>query len=110
KKLLLQRIRKDELICISIAVKRLEEQNLSTIISDENGWWYSCPLPGKKDTMLISYYTDADLIDKRSTQDPFFIRQLLLSKKNILNKLEINEFDEYHYLGIKAANTSKLDN
>lgn len=110
KKLHLHRIRKDELICISASVKRFQEQSLSTIISDKNGWWYSCSLPGKKDAMLISYYTDADLIDKKSTQEPSFIRQLLLSKMNILNKLEIKGFDEYQHLGIKAANTSKLNN
>jgi len=110
KKLHLHRIRKDELICISASVKRPKEQCFSTIISDENGWWYSCPLPGKKTAMLISYYTDADLIDKKAVSDPVFIKQLLLSKKDILSKLGITGFDEYQHLGIKAANTSKLDN
>lgn len=110
KKLHLHRIRKDELICISASVERFKEQHLSTIISDENGWWYSCPLPGKKNAMLISYYTDADLVDKKAIQDPVFIKQLLLSKKAIQNKLEIKEFNEYQYLGIRAANTSKLNN
>lgn len=110
KKLHLHRIRKDELICISASVERFKEEGLSTIISDENGWWYSCPLPGKKHARLVSYYTDADLIDKRAVQDPGFIKQLLLSKEATLNELEIKEFNEYQYLGIKAANTSKLDN
>lgn len=111
KKFHLDRIRKDQLVCISVAVKKTGGQVSSVIIPDEHGWWYSCTLPGKRDTILISYYTDADLLAERHmTKDPFFLKHFLLSKKEVLSKIGHLEPGEYQYLGTKAANMNKLSN
>lgn len=106
----LDRIRKDRLICISAAVKRSGGQDSSVIVPDENGWWYSCTLPGKKDTLLLSYYTDADLVEKHLTKDPFFIKHALQSNKEVAAKIGNMDLGAYQYLGTRAANTSKLSN
>lgn len=106
----LDRIRKDQLICISAAVKTSGVQDAAVIVPDEDGWWYSCALPGKKDTLLLSYYTDADLVEKYLTKDPCFIKRALLSKKEIASKIGNLDLGEYQYLGTRAANTSKLSN
>ncbi|GAA0873626.1 NAD(P)/FAD-dependent oxidoreductase [Wandonia haliotis] len=109
KKLNLNRVKKDQQICISVTVKKTDDRMVSTILPEASGWWYCSPLPDK-DRILVSFYTDADLLDKAATKDTAFILQKLQSNTLLQSQLEIKGIIDPRFLGTRAAGTNRLEN
>lgn len=66
-----QKIKMDQLIGVAgLFQANKETKPLALIEAQENGWWYSAPIPGDK--MVVIYMTDADLYAHGVKKTPFF--------------------------------------
>jgi flavin-dependent dehydrogenase len=70
-----RRRRGDKLICAWIyGDDRLASAELSHVEAEENGWWYSAPLPGRR--RVLAFHTDADLaVAKAARTDGWLYEQ-----------------------------------
>ncbi|CAL2084053.1 FAD_binding_3 domain-containing protein [Tenacibaculum sp. 190524A05c] len=96
----------DSLISCWLTVPNTSKNTMSSIISDEFGWWYSAVLPENK--RVISYQTDSDIFDKKVFKN-FTSFSQLLHKNSTINKLVEHHTDEVDFHGVVSANSTKLN-
>lgn len=102
-----KRIIEDKLICISAIINNPTVNLLCKNFSDKNGWWFVCPL--NQDKLQLSYYTDADLIDKNLTGRAEQFREFIHTNVAFKERMGSVDSDQFQFLGTNAANTSRLE-
>lgn len=107
RKIGIKRIIEDKLICISAVVNNPTANQLCKNFSDENGWWFVCPLNSAK--LQLSYYTDADLIHKNLTGKAEQFRAFIHANRTFNERIGNVDPDSFQFLGTKAANTACLE-
>jgi len=102
----IKRTTHDALISCWITLPNTDKNTMSTIISDEFGWWYSAVIPNKK--RVISYQTDADIFDKSTFKNYHSFRKLLETNSTI-RKYVHNKENQIEFHGVVSANSTKLN-
>lgn len=97
----------DQLICISALINNHSQDLLPKTFSDQNGWWFVCPL--NPDRIQVSYYTDADLVSKSMTGKEEHFKLFLTEKMAEKEILQTGDLGYFEFLGTQAANTSRLE-
>ncbi|MFY7669832.1 tryptophan 7-halogenase [Tenacibaculum sp. MEBiC06402] len=95
----------DSLISCWLTLPNKSKNTMSTILSDEFGWWYSAVLPNNK--RVISYQTDSDIFDKKVFKN-FNSFSELLNNNETMKKLVEENTDEINFHGVVSANSTKL--
>ena len=85
-------------------------QQMGLLCPDEQGWWYSAPIPNKHEAglaRLLSFQSDSDLY--KQTRIRSSVDLLGFAKKQPALKLLIDEMDStsIQFHGMVAANTSR---
>lgn len=102
-----KRITIDNLITCWITLPDNSENKMSTIIADELGWWYSAVTPNNK--RVISFQTDADLIDKNTFKNlDSFLH--FANKHAKIQKLIQTSSKDIEFKGTVSANSTRLEN
>lgn len=96
----------DSLISCWLTLPNTSKNTMSSILSDEFGWWYSAVLPENK--RVISYQTDSDIFDKGIFKN-FTSFSKLLNNNKTMNKLVEHNIDEIDFHGVVSANSTKLN-
>lgn len=107
RKIGIKRIIEDKLICISAVVNNPTENLLCKNFSDTNGWWFACPLHPAK--LQLSYYTDADLINKNLTGKAEQFAEFIYANTALNERIGRMDPNQFQFLGTKAANTARLE-
>lgn len=101
-------VKKDQLISIHASVNLDNKNELSTIYPVKYGWWYISKLPNQKH--LLSFFTDADLIEKKYTKDSEAFKTYFLEQNRLANHLDVNTNElNFEFLGTKASHSSCLN-
>ncbi|MEL6537054.1 MAG: tryptophan 7-halogenase [Bacteroidota bacterium] len=95
----------DHLIACWGLVPNSIPSTLSSIAAHESGWWYSAVLPSEQ--RLISFHTDADLIDRAAFRAKEAFLNLAESDA-VIGKLLPKDSTSMDYQGIVSANSSRL--
>ncbi len=106
KSLQIKRTSLDTLISCWITLPNKEENAMSTIVSDKNGWWYTAVLPNNQ--RVLSYQTDADLFEKSIFKNIDSFLELIKKNKRIYSYVE-KAIDQLQFHGTVSANSTKLD-
>lgn len=100
-----QRQHFDKLIACWATMTNYEIHQMSTISSDEFGWWYSAPLPGNKRVMALQ--TDSDLIRHGIIKSSIQFMELAQSNREMAKIIEKNQ-GEIKFHKTVAANSTRL--
>ena len=101
----IKRTNYDSLLSCWFTLPNRERNTMSSIISDEFGWWYTAVLPDNK--RVISYQTDTDIFDKSLFKN--FLSFSQLTKTNsVISKLIEHKENEIDFKGVVSANSTKL--
>ena len=97
----------DKLVAYWATTENNALHHVSQIIAVESGWWYISPIPQNK--IIISFYSDADLIEslirqKRNREG--FIE--LIEEHDLASKLGALNYSSLSFKGVVSANTSRL--
>lgn len=102
----IKRVQYDKLISCWISMPNTNINTMSTIVANELGWWYSAVLPNNK--RIISFQTDADLIDKAILKNSTSFLTLIKQHKIMQSLLAKNE-KEITFHGTVSANSTRLE-
>lgn len=105
KKLGIQRVHLDHLVACWATVPNREVNQMSTILANQLGWWYSAPLPNNQ--RVISFQTDSDLINRGVLKKMEQFVELSQHNHPIATLLP-KDITEIQFHGIVAANSSCL--
>lgn len=102
----IKRIQCDKLISCWISMPNTNINTMSTIIAEQQGWWYSAVLPNN--TRIISFQTDSDIIDKAILKNSESFLALLKTNQVIHSLIPKNKKDiTFH--GTVSANSTRLE-
>ena len=102
----IKRTKYDSLISCWLTVPNTTENTMSTILPDKFGWWYTAVIPNNK--RILSYQTDADIIDK-SVFKNFNSFSKLIHQNKIVNQFIEDQTDAIDFHGVVSANSTKLN-
>ncbi|WP_271405313.1 NAD(P)/FAD-dependent oxidoreductase [Tenacibaculum soleae] len=102
----IKRIQCDKLISCWISMPNTNINTMSTIIAEQQGWWYSSVLPNN--TRIISFQTDSDIIDKAilKNSESFLA---LLKKNQVIHSLIPKNKKDITFHGTVSANSTRLE-
>ena len=100
----IKRQTEDKLVACWMTLLNTDENTMSTISSDENGWWYSAVAPNDK--RIVAFHTDSDLVEKQQLKSKEALMELAQSNSQISSFLE--DGSGFEFQGTVAANSSKL--
>lgn len=103
----IQRTHFDKLISCWISLPNKETNGMSTIASDELGWWYSAVTPNKK--RILSFQTDADLVDRATLKNKESFLQLVGSNIIMKKLIQSVPFETINFHGTVSANSTRLN-
>ncbi|WP_428740518.1 NAD(P)/FAD-dependent oxidoreductase [Tenacibaculum sp.] len=106
KSLGIKRLQYDNLISCWMSLPNTQENTMSTIISDELGWWYSSVTPNNQ--RIVAFQTDTDLVNRNTFKHldtflPFAKEYKLIQPLIESNKANI----KFH--GTTSANSTRLE-
>ena len=103
----IQRTHFDKLIACWMSLPNTLENQMSTISTVENGWWYSAVVP--KNKRVIAFQTDSDLLEKSTFKQLTTVLELAKENLQIRVILDQSNIDEIEFHGVTAANSTKLN-
>ena len=105
KKLGFHKLRMDKLIACNAIFPETTQNNITTVVASDYGWWYSSPLPHNR--RLVSLHSDRDLLSNKMTKDPSLLLKLLKTVPEIHKYIKDSE-TKLDYKGTRAANSEIL--
>lgn len=103
-----KRIRKDHLVCSWLSIKTNHQLNrLSYIEATPHGWWYISPIPNKR--YIISFYTDADLIESSQIRNAEYLLKNSMQLRKIKKIITDNQFYQIDQSGYTAAHSGTIE-
>ncbi len=106
KSLGIKRVQYDKLISCWLSLPNTETNTMNTIVADELGWWYSAVLPNN--IRILSFQTDADLIDKSTFKKSTSFLALIKKNKRMYSLVE-NKEKSITFHGVVSANSTYLN-
>ncbi|CAM1364994.1 Dehydrogenase (Flavoprotein) [Tenacibaculum sediminilitoris] len=106
KSLGIKRTHYDKLISCWISLPNTLENTMSTIVSDELGWWYSAVIPNNK--RIVAFQTDADLVGRNTFKHLNSFLSFAKEHKLIQPFLKGNEA-YFNFHGTVSANSTRLE-
>ncbi|WP_435263169.1 NAD(P)/FAD-dependent oxidoreductase [Tenacibaculum sp. nBUS_03] len=102
----IKRIQYDKLISCWISMPNTNTNTMSTIVADEQGWWYSAVLPNS--TRIISFQTDSDIIDKATFKKSSSFITFIKTNK-IIHSLIPKDEKNITFQGTVSANSTRIE-
>lgn len=95
----------DNLVTYWASMPDETKNRMSTISSEEKGWWYSAPVPHSN--RVMAFQTDPDLIDRRAYSDESYFLSIAKENKE-MNKLLEHSSGPVTFHGSVSSNSSRL--
>ncbi|HEX8958011.1 MAG TPA: tryptophan 7-halogenase [Burkholderiaceae bacterium] len=100
-----RRCRADKLVCAWLyGSDRCATAQLSHVESEENGWWYSAPLPNRR--RVLAFHTDADLPAARAARRDTWLHEQAAGLPGLGLELARAQFTPDSAIRITAAHSS----
>lgn len=100
-----RRHRTDKLVCAWLyGSDHCTTAQLSHVESEENGWWYSAPLPNRR--RVLAFHTDADLPAARAARRAGWLHDQAIKLPGLGPELERAQFTPESTIRITAAHSS----
>lgn len=97
----------DKLVSCWVSLPNKEVNGMSTIVSDELGWWYSAVTPNKK--RVLSFQTDPDLVDRATFKNKENFLQLINNNTIMKQLIQPISLEAINFHGTVSANSTRLD-
>ncbi|CAL2101183.1 Flavin-dependent dehydrogenase [Tenacibaculum sp. 190130A14a] len=102
----IKRVHFDKLISCWISLPNNEVNNMSTIVSEKLGWWYSAVTPHKK--RIVSFQTDPDLVNRTTFKNKENFLQLIKTNSIIKQLIPSVPLESINFHGTVSANSTRL--
>ena len=97
----------DRLVSCWMSFPNTEINTMSTIVSEQLGWWYSAVVPGNK--RILSFQTDADLVTRSTFKTAENFLDLINTSAIMHQLVKKTAINTINFHGAVSANSTRLN-